>query len=93
MSSSSTITARSRDGLQVAVRRSGELSAKAGGGHAWVYERTRALESNTICRYLATLRGRFVLLPAEEVPRAYVEQWMDWQAMERNDGWVFRGAR
>lgn len=41
-------------------------------------------ESNAICRYLAAKHGRTDLLPAGPRPRAVVEQWMDWQAVELN---------
>lgn len=44
-------------------------------------------ESNTICRYLASSRGRSDLLPAEPMARAHVEKWMDWQAQELNNAW------
>lgn len=46
-------------------------------------------ESNTICRYLAARNGRTDLLPADAMPRARVEQWMDWQATELNDAWRY----
>lgn len=44
-------------------------------------------ESNTICRYLVSLYQRHDLLPAEPAPRARVEQWVDWQAIELNRAW------
>ena len=44
-------------------------------------------ESNTICRYLVNLYQRHDLLPAEPAPRARVEQWIDWQAVELNRAW------
>lgn len=44
-------------------------------------------ESNVIVRYLAASRGRADLLPAEPAARAHVEQWMDWQASDFNNGW------
>lgn len=44
-------------------------------------------ESNTICRYLATVAARTDLLPADPRERALVEQWMDWQATELNASW------
>ena len=46
-------------------------------------------ESNSICRYLASSRGRADLLPREPAPRARVEQWMDWQATDLNTSWRF----
>jgi glutathione S-transferase len=46
-------------------------------------------ESNTICRYLAGKHGRTDLLPAEAMPRAQVEKWMDWQATELNNAWRY----
>jgi len=46
-------------------------------------------ESNTICRYLASRRGRSDLLPNEPAPRAQVEKWMDWQLGERNAAWRY----
>ncbi|MCJ2016260.1 glutathione S-transferase [Methylobacterium sp. E-065] len=44
-------------------------------------------ESNTICRYVATVAARTDLLPADPRKRALVEQWMDWQATELNASW------
>lgn len=44
-------------------------------------------ESNTICRYLATLHGRADLLPLAAEHRARVEMWMDWQATDLNAAW------
>lgn len=46
-------------------------------------------ESNTICRYLAARYGNGALLPAAPVPRARVEQWMDWQATDLNNAWRY----
>jgi glutathione S-transferase len=46
-------------------------------------------ESNTICRYLAAMQGRTDLLPAAPAERAWVEQWMDWQAGELNNSWRY----
>ena len=46
-------------------------------------------ESNTILRYLASRYGRTDLLPAEPLPRAQVEKWMDWQATEFNNAWRY----
>lgn len=46
-------------------------------------------ESNSICRYLATSRGRDDLLPPAAAGRARVEQWMDWQATELNNSWRY----
>jgi glutathione S-transferase len=46
-------------------------------------------ESNTICRYLATRYGDGKLLPRDAPFRAYVEQWMDWQATELNNAWRY----
>lgn len=46
-------------------------------------------ESNTICRYLAARYGAGRLLPLDAVPRARVEQWMDWQATELNNAWRY----
>jgi glutathione S-transferase len=39
-------------------------------------------ESNTIVRYLASKHGRHDLYPTDLVPRAKVEQWMDWANYE-----------
>ncbi len=36
-------------------------------------------ESNTICRYLATLYGGERLYPRDPALRTHVERWMDWQ--------------
>ena len=44
-------------------------------------------ESNVIVRYLAARCGRSDLLPADFAARAQVEQWMDWQASDFNNGW------
>jgi glutathione S-transferase len=46
-------------------------------------------ESNTIVRYLAASRGRVDLLPQAPAARARVEQWMDWQASDFNNGWRY----
>jgi glutathione S-transferase len=46
-------------------------------------------ESNAICRYLANKQPRQSLLPEEPAPRALVEQWMDWQATDLNQSWVY----
>lgn len=46
-------------------------------------------ESNTICRYLAGRHQRHELLPQDAAARAYVEQWMDWQAGELNNAWRY----
>ncbi|CAN5862216.1 glutathione S-transferase [soil metagenome] len=46
-------------------------------------------ESNTICRYLATVHQRQDLLPVTPAERAIVEQWMDWQATELNNSWRY----
>ncbi len=46
-------------------------------------------ESNTICRYLATVHERPDLLPTAARERALVEQWMDWQATELNNSWRY----
>jgi glutathione S-transferase len=46
-------------------------------------------ESNTIIRYLAASRGRIDLLPADLLPRAHVEKWMDWQASDFNNSWRY----
>ena len=46
-------------------------------------------ESNTICRYLASVAQRTDLLPAAPAARARVEQWMDWQATELNSAWRY----
>ncbi|MFT4077051.1 MAG: glutathione S-transferase [Asticcacaulis sp.] len=43
-------------------------------------------ESNAICRYLATGSP---LLPENRQSRAFVEQWMDWQATELNPAWRY----
>ena len=44
-------------------------------------------ESNTICRYLATIANRNDLLPVSAFARADVEKWMDWQATDLNAVW------
>jgi glutathione S-transferase len=44
-------------------------------------------ESNVIVRYLAATRGREDLAPTDPVPRAHVEQWMDFQASDFNNSW------
>lgn len=36
-------------------------------------------ESNTICRYLATMHGGERLYPKDPAARTHVERWMDWQ--------------
>ena len=46
-------------------------------------------ESNTICRYLATRYEGSALLPVGARERAFVEQWMDWQATELNTAWRY----
>ena len=46
-------------------------------------------ESNTICRYLANKHGRDDLLPQAALPRARVEQWMDWQGGDLNNAWRY----
>jgi glutathione S-transferase len=46
-------------------------------------------ESNSICRYLASKHARVDLLPAQAMPRAQVEKWMDWQATELNNSWRY----
>jgi glutathione S-transferase len=46
-------------------------------------------ESNTICRYLAGKHGRDDLLPQAALPRARVEQWMDWQGGDLNNSWRY----
>ncbi|MGE0802026.1 MAG: glutathione S-transferase family protein [Lautropia sp.] len=46
-------------------------------------------ESNTIIRYLAGRAGRDDLLPAAPLPRARVEQWMDWAATDLNSAWRY----
>jgi glutathione S-transferase len=46
-------------------------------------------ESNTICRYLAGQAGREDLLPRDPLPRARVEQWMDWQLGDLNNAWRY----
>jgi glutathione S-transferase len=46
-------------------------------------------ESNAICRYLANKQLRQTLLPEEPAPRARVEQWMDWQATDLNQSWIY----
>jgi len=46
-------------------------------------------ESNTICRYLAGRERREDLLPRDALPRARVEQWMDWQAGDLNNAWRY----
>ncbi|MFP1725865.1 glutathione S-transferase family protein [Lonsdalea quercina] len=50
----------------------------------------RALgQSNTLCRYLANAYGGEALLPTAPEARAQVEMWMDWQATELNNAWVY----
>ena len=44
-------------------------------------------ESNSICRYLATIANRWDLLPSSAFARADVEKWMDWQATDLNTAW------
>jgi len=44
-------------------------------------------ESNSICRYLATIANRSDLLPSSAFARADVEKWMDWQATDLNTAW------
>ena len=44
-------------------------------------------ESNSICRYLATIANRSDLLPSSTFARADVEKWMDWQATDLNTAW------
>jgi glutathione S-transferase len=46
-------------------------------------------ESNAICRYLANKQPRQTLLPEDPAQRALVEQWMDWQATDLNQSWVY----
>lgn len=46
-------------------------------------------ESNTIVRYLAARYGAPELLPRSPGARALVEQWMDWQATDFNQSWVY----
>lgn len=46
-------------------------------------------ESNTIVRYLAARYGPPELLPASPRERARIEQWMDWQATDLNQSWVY----
>ena len=46
-------------------------------------------ESNTIVRYLAARYGPPELLPPSPHGRALVEQWMDWQATDLNQSWVY----
>jgi glutathione S-transferase len=46
-------------------------------------------ESNTISRYLAAREQRVDLLPTDLQDRARVEQWMDWQATELNNAWMY----
>lgn len=46
-------------------------------------------ESNAICRYLARKHPHGTLLPDEPQPRALVEQWMDWQATDLNNAWLY----
>lgn len=46
-------------------------------------------ESNTIVRYLAARYGTAELLPRSPRERALVEQWMDWQATDLNQSWVY----
>jgi len=46
-------------------------------------------KSNAICRYLAAKARRTDLLPDRPNVRGLVEQWMDWQATELNNGWRY----
>lgn len=47
------------------------------------------LESNAICRYLATKFDRHDLLPKDPAARAHVDRWMDWQATDLNTSWRY----
>ena len=46
-------------------------------------------ESNTIVRYLINKNNRTDLLPGGAKERAMVDQWMDWQATDFNNAWVY----
>ncbi|MDP5008705.1 MAG: glutathione S-transferase N-terminal domain-containing protein, partial [Glaciimonas sp.] len=46
-------------------------------------------ESNVICRYLCAQHQRIDLLPSAPKDRAEVEKWMDWQATELNNAWLY----
>jgi glutathione S-transferase len=46
-------------------------------------------ESNTIVRYLAGKHLRTDLLPEAPVARAKVEVWMDWQATDFGNSWLY----
>ncbi|MFI7858678.1 glutathione S-transferase family protein [Pseudomonas promysalinigenes] len=46
-------------------------------------------ESNTIIRYLANRENAIHLYPAEAKARAWVDQWMDWQASDFNKSWGY----
>ncbi|MBR7800093.1 glutathione S-transferase family protein [Undibacterium fentianense] len=47
------------------------------------------IESNSICRYLASQAGRSDLLPQVPFARAQVERWMDWQISDLNNAWRY----
>jgi glutathione S-transferase len=46
-------------------------------------------ESNSIIRYLATRYDGAHLYPAQPLPRARIDQWIDWQASELNRSWSY----
>ncbi|MDR3397176.1 MAG: glutathione S-transferase [Pandoraea sp.] len=46
-------------------------------------------ESNSILRYLATMRERTDLYPLAPRERARVDQWIDWQASDLNPAWQY----
>ncbi len=46
-------------------------------------------ESNTIVRYLINKNNRTDLLPTGAKERARVDQWLDWQATDFNNAWVY----
>lgn len=46
-------------------------------------------ESNTIIRYLANRHRATALYPLDARARARVDQWIDWQATDLNNAWVY----
>ncbi|ENV34064.1 glutathione S-transferase family protein [Acinetobacter gerneri] len=46
-------------------------------------------QSNSIIRYLANQYQGQALYPETAKPRALIDQWMDWQALELNHSWTY----
>ena len=46
-------------------------------------------QSNSIIRYLANQYQGQALYPKTAKPRALIDQWMDWQALELNNSWTY----